>query len=95
MSERIPTQLSVSNANTTMDKTSDSFLLNVKRDEHTWIVSEHDTAVWGTGPTLLEALSDFYIALRSHLAIMDKDTISPRLQRQKQRILWMLEHADG
>ncbi len=80
---------------TTMDKTSDCFLLNVKRDENGWLVSEHDTTVWGCGPTLLEALSDFYIALRSHLAVMDKDTLSPRLQRQKQRILWMLESVKG
>ena len=73
-----------------MTRTSDSFLLNVTRDVDGWIVSEHDTTVYGHGPTLLEALTDFHAALRSHLAVMDGDTITPRLQRQKARILWML-----
>jgi hypothetical protein len=77
-------------SSTTLDSTLDCFLLNVKRDGANWIVSEHETTVYGYGPTLLEAMTDFHAALRSHLAVRHGDTITPRLQRQKQRILWML-----
>lgn len=82
------------NVTTTATLSDDSSLLRITRDEkRRWLISDDVSTVWGLGDTLLEAFSDFHAALRSHLDIMDRDTITPRLQAQKRRILWLLERG--
>ena len=81
-----------STVSTTLDLTSDSFLLNVVRDGEQWIVSEYETAAYGAGRTLLEAMADFWNALQGLADVVERNQPADRhLQRQADRAAWMLE----
>lgn len=84
--------LSISNANTTMDSTTNSTLLSVVRDEDdSWIVTHHGCRVWGHGRTLLEAMCDFWAALGSHIGVMEDQPLVPLLERELRIMRWLRE----
>lgn len=76
---------------TTTDTTGSNWLLRVSaRDGDQWLVVEDATDVYGHGPSLLHALCDFYAALGSHLAALDGERLTPRLQRQMAQVRELL-----
>jgi hypothetical protein len=65
-----------------MTWTDDNYLLRVKRDGDTWIVSEDGSALYGAGRSLLEAMTDFWHAALELPDVIERNTpCSPALER--------------
>lgn len=80
-----------STVSTTLDSTADTLLLSVQQDEDdSWIVSDRATDVYGHGSTLLEALVDYWAALRSTVAVLEGEKLPQRLERQDGIARWLL-----
>lgn len=79
---------------TTSTFTGNTYLLRVSRDEGQWIVSEDGSALYGTGRTLLEAMTDLWHAALA-LPEVTGERMGARLAYQVEIAKRLTEALDG
>ena len=83
-------------ASTSLDDTSRTHILRATQDvDGTWIVSDCETTIYGAGASLLEAMVDYWHALRSFVAIVEAAPAAQHLVREAERAGRLLKVRDS